>query len=174
MQRIFPRFSAIPSFSIPPYTVRKSRVRPSTQLDSMRSTFPRRVCRLRNSHHQPHYRSRHSPHSFDLFRQGHATPNDVEGNGRIDRRSTAVLLPECRRTTGGLPPGKCRRRIAMDNATRDGHTRNSNPPGRRSESSRPFPAASTAGKKISTASKAPPHPALAVATILGKRHQSRP
>jgi hypothetical protein len=62
----------------------------------------------------------------------------------------------------------------MDNATRDAHIRNPNPPGRRSESSRPFPAASTAGEEISTASRAPPHPALAVATILGKRHLSRP
>jgi hypothetical protein len=111
-------------------------------LDSLPSTFQQRVFRLSKSHHQHHHRSRHSPHSFDLFRQGHATPNDVEGNGRIDRRSTAVLLPECRWTTAGLPPGRCRRRIAMDNATRDGNTRarNSNPPGRRSESLRPFPA----------------------------------
>ena len=61
----------------------------------------------------------------------------------------------------------------MDNATRDAHIRNPNPLGRRSESSRPFPAASTAGEEISTASRAPPHPALAVATILGKLSGSR-
>lgn len=108
MQRIFPRFLATPSLPEPKYTVRKSRVRPATQLDYLRSIFLQRVVRLIKSHHRPHHRSRHSPHSFDLFRQGHATPNECLRFAPKRRsagcRNDVGLLPDYRRATGGLPP----------------------------------------------------------------------
>lgn len=74
----------------------------------------------------------------------------VEISAHIDRRldggwstvgcqNDVGLLPAYRRATGGLPPGKCRRRIPIGNATRHRHPRKSNPLCLRNAPSRPFP-----------------------------------